>query len=190
MNHPNSFDRMGQMLRMGGCVALRVAVNARDPHNSRIIKDGGTMIRIRKATVDDINSILMLRYNAVDNKLRNPITFEMIFNGLQTNCQAWVAEEDEVVVGFSLANRKSKTVWGLFILPGYHGRGLGKKLLHEATEWLRVNAKTCFFLRARKIWLDTAEGGAAEAFYAKMGWKKGRKLPNHEVRYWYYFSDR
>lgn len=143
------------------------------------------MIRVRQADSNDINSILQLRYAAVDNKLRQPITYEMIYNCLQKNCQAWVAVDDDVVVGFSLANKKNKLIWGLFVLPSYQGLGLGKKLLQEAMLWLAESAKWFGLFKLGNIYIETEEGSSAEGFYQKMGWQKGKKLTNREIQYWY-----
>jgi GNAT superfamily N-acetyltransferase len=127
----------------------------------------------------------MLRYNATENRLRNTITYEMIASRLQKSCKAWVADDHEVVVGFSLANKKQKSLWGLFVLSSCQEKGVGKQLLQHAVSWLTEEARDYLIFKPKKIWLDTELGGRAETFYQHMGWEKGELRPDGEVRYWY-----
>tara|TARA_R110002110_G_scaffold400317_1_gene616631 strand:+ start:51577 stop:52107 length:531 start_codon:yes stop_codon:yes gene_type:complete len=143
------------------------------------------ILNIRPATQDDINSILMLRYKATENRLRNTITYEMIASSLQKSCKAWVADDEGVVVGFSLANKKQKCLWGLFVLSSYQGKGVGEQLLQRAVSWLTCEARDYLIFKPKKIWLDTELGGRAESFYQHMGWERGEFRPDGEVRYWY-----
>ncbi len=145
-------------------------------------------IIIREATEQDVSGILVLRYNAVENKLRKPLTYKMISQNLQKACKAWIAEDDRIIVAFSLANKKLKSLWGLFVLPSYQRQGLGGRLLQEAIIWLTNEARDYRVLKARKIWLDTEVGGRAESFYQHKGWQRGELRPNNEVRYWYYLQ--
>jgi ribosomal protein S18 acetylase RimI-like enzyme len=46
--------------------------------------------------------------------------------------KGWVVEEDDRVVGFSIADAPTRSIWALFVLPGYEGRGYGRRLLDEA----------------------------------------------------------
>lgn len=131
----------------------------------------------------------MLRYNATENKLRNAITYEMILESLQKSCKAWVADDEGIVIGFSLANKKLKSLWGLFILPSYQSQGFGERLLQEAVSWLARESKDYKIFKSKKIWLDTEVGGRSEVFYQHMGWRRGKLRPNNEVRYWYYLKD-
>lgn len=141
---------------------------------------------IRQASMEDISQILTLRYQAVENQLLNEITYEMVADSLKKNCCAWVAISDEVVVGFSLADKKNKNIWGLFVLPSYQQKGIGRALLVEAVNWLSTTAKDLWFLPCRKIWLNTEIEGRAEGFYHHLGWQKGKKVSATEVRYWYH----
>ena len=87
---------------------------------------------------------------------------------LLTHCKGWVAERAGKVVGFSMADRADASIFALFVLPGYEGRGLGSRLLDLAVDWLRANG-------AEKVWLTTgprtrgrlastrAEGGCRSA---------------------------
>ena len=143
---------------------------------------------IKIAKTEDISGILSLRYQSTENKLRTEVTYEMIQRCLTTHCRAWVAISDDAVIGFSLANKKLKMIWGLFVLPSYQGLGIGKALLQEATLWLQHNAKDMFLYPCKKIWLNTEIDGRAEKFYQHLGWEKGKAVSETEVRYWYTFQ--
>ncbi len=54
------------------------------------------------------------------------------------NATFWVWEEAGAVQGFSVADPRDGTIFGLFIHPDYEGRGLGRALLPLACEDLRA----------------------------------------------------
>lgn len=141
-------------------------------------------MRIREARVDDIPDMLRVRLEAKENILRTQLTESMVRQAMQTNCKAWVAEVAEAIVGFSIANKANKSVWGLFVLSEYHGQGIGKALLEIAVTWLWQQRYGLFRVLPKKIWLDTKQGSRAEGFYQHMGWKRGEIRPYDEVRYW------
>lgn len=143
---------------------------------------------IRQAELDDVSSILSIRYQAIENKLTRTITYDMIYACLKKDCRAWVAELDGNIVGFSLANKKLKNIWGLFVIPSCQGQGIGRSLLFSAVKWLQNESKTFYLLPCRKIWLNTEINGRAESFYQHLGWQKGRQVSATEVRYWYHIK--
>ena len=54
------------------------------------------------------------------------------------NSHYWVAEENDIVVGFCSALRKDgkDRIGAIYILPEYQGKGVGKKLIFEGIKWL------------------------------------------------------
>lgn len=143
-------------------------------------------LHIRLATEDDINAMLRIRLDAKENILRTKLTHEMVANAMRKDCQAWVALYHSHIVGFSIANKKNHSVWGLFVLSSYHGQGIGRALLNVASDWL-WNQPVGFFRRpCQMIWLDTKQGSRAEGFYQHQGWRRGENLPFDEVRYYLY----
>ena len=76
----------------------------------------------------------------------------------------WVGKADGIVVAFSMASASDGQVFGLFVEPGYEGRGFGRTLLRAAADWLRVCGH-------RTPWLTTGIGTRAEGFYASVGWQ-------------------
>jgi GNAT superfamily N-acetyltransferase len=58
---------------------------------------------------------------------------------LETDCCAWIAELGDQPIGFSIANATEKTIFGIFVLPAFEGRGAGRALLQAAEDWLWSN---------------------------------------------------
>jgi len=54
---------------------------------------------------------------------------------------AWVATDDDEVVGFSMILREKGSIYGLFVLPAYEGRGIGRRLTKIAEQELSIITK-------------------------------------------------
>ncbi|MBN9287785.1 MAG: hypothetical protein BGO43_10250 [Gammaproteobacteria bacterium 39-13] len=141
-------------------------------------------MQIREANFDDIPAMLNIRLEAKENILRTILTESMVYEAMRTRCKAWVAEIGDTIVGFSIANRANKSVWGLFVLSEYHGQGIGRALLEIAANWLWQQRYGLLRRPPKKIWLETKQGSRAEGFYQHMGWQRGESRPHDEVRYW------
>ena len=83
-----------------------------------------------------------------------------------------VAVEDDVVIGFVCVYGEANENWGslidnLHVLPEFKGRGIGKKLMQEASKWVMEQYSNT------KIHLWVYEDNdAAREFYEKMGGEK------------------
>ncbi len=77
---------------------------------------------------------------------------------------AWVAEDDDGIVAFAMADRRDASLFALFTKPGCEGKGHGSALLAAAEAWL---AK----LGHVEAWLTTASDSRAARFYALKGWR-------------------
>ncbi len=139
---------------------------------------------IRIAQITDVPAILHIRQNARENILRNQLTESMFEKALNNHCRAWVALVDDKIVGFSLANKKNRSIWGLFVLLAFQQQGIGKALLALAVNWLKAQPKRWPW-QNRNIWVQTEKGSRAEKFYQHLGWQPGKMYPHHEIRYWY-----
>jgi len=97
---------------------------------------------LREAIAEDIPTIFKVRVKVRENflslqELRNMgITQESVKEALKSGCNGWVAEYDDLMVGFSIANKRTRSVWALFVLPEYEGQGIGRGLLELAMHWL------------------------------------------------------
>ena len=90
--------------------------------------------------------------------------------------KGWVVEEAGQVVGFSIADAPSRSIWALFVMPGSEGRGFGRRLLGEAVGWLRSPG-------SGPIGLETARDTRAAAFYRRSGWVETGTTANGDLHF-------
>jgi GNAT superfamily N-acetyltransferase len=131
----------------------------------------------RRATSADIDAIFVVRFAVKENKLSNParVTREMCEDYLDKLGRGWVCEIDDQIVGFSYAAKADHSIWALFVLPEFEGRGIGKTLLNLATDWL-------FEIGAERVILSTEASTRADRFYVAQGWTRG-EMKDEEVRF-------
>lgn len=138
-------------------------------------------IDVRPADARDIPGIFHVRTSVKENLLTLQqmrlmgITPESVAASLAKDSKAWVAEERGHIVAFSIADRSTASIFALFVLPEFEGRGLGTRLLDLAISWLIENS-------AKKIWLNTAARSRAAAFYRRRGWVCAKIEKNGELR--------
>jgi GNAT superfamily N-acetyltransferase len=132
----------------------------------------------RCAELADIKAMHSVRVAVTENRLSNParITPQMYADFINTLGHGWLCEIDGQVVGFSFAERADHSIWALFVLPDFEGRGIGKALLQLATDWL-------FELGAESVVLGTEINTRADRFYAAQGWRAGAVTESGERRY-------
>jgi GNAT superfamily N-acetyltransferase len=99
-------------------------------------------MNIREAQLEDIETLFNIRTSVIENHqsreelLTLGVTPETVANMLQTHCRAWIAEIDEQPIAFSMANAAEKTIFAMFVLPSFEGRGAGRALMQQAEQWL------------------------------------------------------
>ena len=131
---------------------------------------------IRKATSVDRPRISEVRLAVRENQLsatsvsKVEATSDWIFD----NATFWVWEEAGAVQGFSVADPRDGTIFGLVIHPDYEGRGIARALLPRACEDLRAAG----FAAAT---LTTGPGTRAERFYRTNGWEDTGRQDNGEI---------
>jgi GNAT superfamily N-acetyltransferase len=137
---------------------------------------------IREATADDVPAIFAIRTAVKENDASMQrlaelgITPESVGEALKENCKGWVAQCDDVTVGFSIADRTTESIWALFILPEYEARGIGRALMKPAVEWLRGTG-------SKRIWLTTGPETRAAGFYRHLGWTAQGLTPKGEMKF-------
>jgi len=104
------------------------------------------------------------------------ITPERVAASLANECRGWVAEDDGRIVAFSIADREKSSIFALFVLPEYEGRGLGRELLGHAVNWLWDH-------EADVLWLSTGPGTRAARFYERAGWTRTGADARGELRF-------
>jgi len=139
-------------------------------------------IIFREATAADVPGISRVRTSVTENLLTAAqleqlgITEASVAASFLTDSKGWVALQREEVVAFSIADRATHSIFALFVLPGYEGRGIGSVLLDSALGWLWEND-------AGRVWLTTGPGTKAVRFYEKRGWTCTGKGPRGDLRY-------
>ena len=127
---------------------------------------------IRVAQLDDIETLFKIRTSVIENHQSREeiaelgITPNSLGKMLETDCRAWIAELDQHPIGFSIANKTEKTIFGIFVLPHFEGRGAGRKLMQAAEDWLWTN-------QIEVVWLLTGNDPNLRAygFYLHLGWR-------------------
>ncbi|MGC2238703.1 MAG: GNAT family N-acetyltransferase [Pyrinomonadaceae bacterium] len=132
----------------------------------------------REAYIKDIPALSVLRLSVKENALSDPtrITYEMYENYLTGCGRGWLCEIDGETAGFSVASSEDASIWALFVDERFEARGIGKRLLKLATDWL-------FDTGADVIHLTTAVNTRADGFYESLGWKRGEIGKTGEVFY-------
>jgi GNAT superfamily N-acetyltransferase len=133
---------------------------------------------IREATLADIPQIQLVRNAVKENRLSNPnlVTDEDCREFLFARGKGWVCDIETQVVGFSIADLKEKNVWALFVDPMFEKRGIGRRLHDTMLNWY-------FSQTQAGIWLGTAPGTRAAAFYRESGWKETGTHGKGEIRF-------
>ena len=139
---------------------------------------------VREASPADMPGIGHVRTSVRENLLtveqleRLGITPASVAASLLTHRKGWVAERAGQIVAFAMADRADASIFALFVLPDYEGRGLGSRLLDLALQWLWDNG-------AEVVWLTTAPETRAARFYARRGWVPVGAEPSGDVRLTY-----
>ncbi|MFN6514092.1 MAG: GNAT family N-acetyltransferase [Nostoc sp. CreGUA01] len=145
---------------------------------------GRIMINIREAKLEDIDTLFKIRtsvgenYQSREELAELGVTPQTVANMLQTDCCAWIGEINRQAVGFSMANATQKTIFGMFVLPAFEGRGVGRQLMQKAEEWLWSQG-------AEEIWLLTGNDPAFRAygFYLHLEWIPVEVQSKGEVKF-------
>ena len=100
------------------------------------------------------------------------ITPESVRELLRSSHRGWLCESDSQVVGFSMANQDTGEMWVIAVLKSHEGKGIGKRLLGLAEDWL-------FSVGWEEIWLttDPDETLRAVGFYRRLGWQDWKLEP-------------
>ena len=134
---------------------------------------------IRVAQPKDIETLFEIRTSVTENYQSRAeiaklgITPESIAVLLQESCCAWIAEVDHHAIGFAIADQTEESIFGIFVRPGYEGRGAGRQLMAAAENWLRQNG-------TQQAWLITGNDPTLRAygFYLHLGWRTVGVLPD------------
>lgn len=97
----------------------------------------------------------------------------------QRNAKTWVAEAEEEIVGFVVAERPARQVAHLItidVVELWRRRGVGAKLMDAVEGWASEQG-------LRMIYLETAEdNSSAQRFYQKRGYVQIESLKDYYAR--------
>lgn len=124
------------------------------------------MLNIRQSQQKDISRLHEIRVAVKENVLSNPalITPADYEEFLFTRGSGWVAEIDNIIIGFAICDLREENIWALFVHPDFERRGAARALQKEMLDW--------YFAQKEKVWLGTAPGTRAEKFYRASGWRE------------------
>lgn len=128
--------------------------------------DGMRAMKLRLATVLDIEPMHAIRLSVLENRLGDPsrATVEKYQEMLGERGRGWVVEDDAgAILGFGIADALSRSLWALFVRPDSERRGVGRALHDAMVAWL-------FSIDNKPIWLTTEPHTRAAQFYAAAGW--------------------
>ena len=114
----------------------------------------------------DVRTSVRENHYSLEELRQAGITEASVTRMLTTTHKGWVCEMDGHVIGFSMGNRSNGEFWVVAVLPEYEGRGIGRKLIELAVQWLRANG-------CAEIWLWTSPDVSTRAYalYRKSGWE-------------------
>ena len=134
---------------------------------------------IRRGQIADLPEITRIRTSVTENHLSIEqmaeigITHDSIAADMDAGHLAcWVAMEGSAIVGFSLADRRDGSVFGLFMDAAHELKGHGSALLDACETWLRQQGHA----EAR---LTTGRDTKALAFYLRRGWTEAGETDEH-----------
>ncbi|MES2778033.1 MAG: GNAT family N-acetyltransferase [Bacteroidota bacterium] len=121
----------------------------------------------REAAPADIGQIQIVRNAVKENVLSNPalVTDKDCEEYLVVRGKGWVAEIDQQVAGFAIADLVDHNIWALFVHPLHEAKGIGKKLHDLMLDWY-------FSQTNQPVWLGTAFNTRAETFYRMQSWQE------------------
>lgn len=137
-------------------------------------------IEIRTAVTADVPRIFRIRTSVTENALTMAqlaavgITGESVAAMIAAAPCAWVALADGNHVGFAMIDIDEATVFAVFVLPGFEGKGIGAKLL--------ASCETALFRRHQVIGLITSGKSRAAGFYRHLGWGNETDIGLGDIR--------
>jgi len=112
---------------------------------SAILKN--PLLRLRTMEIEDLDQVMMIE----ELTYAHPWTRSIFRDCLRVGYCAWVMEIDDEVIGYgvmSVAAGESH-VLNICIQPDFHGRGLGRKILHRLITLARDHGVDTMFLEVR-----------------------------------------
>ncbi|WP_246621744.1 GNAT family N-acetyltransferase [Rhizobium laguerreae] len=125
---------------------------------------------LRRAVISYVPRLKAIRASVTENVLGDPSNvIDVHYEWFVANPGIFVWEEQNEIVGFSAADPRDGSIWALFVVPGFEGKGIGSVLFREACNVLKAAG-------VHRAWLTTDPNTKAERFYRNSDGKwPGRK---------------
>jgi len=128
-------------------------------------------MQFREVTPKDVPSLFHVRIRTRENGYTLEqlaalgITEDTVVERLASSFKGWLCQSEDSVAGFCMADRSTGELWVIAVLPEFERKGVGRRLMDLAEEWLW----SCGCSRA---WLttDIDTGLRAYGFYRRRGW--------------------
>lgn len=135
-------------------------------------------MNLREARVGDIPQIQVVRNEVKENTLSDPnlVTDQDCEDFITKRGKGWIFEMDNRIVGFSIVDLVDNNIWALFVHPDHDKQGIGKQLHDIMLDWY-------FDQTQETVWLGTAPGTRAEAFYRRAGWNEVGTHGKGEIKF-------
>ncbi|HRD72683.1 MAG TPA: GNAT family N-acetyltransferase [Aquimonas sp.] len=116
-----------------------------------------------------------VRYAVTENTLTpGRISDAELLASIEEVGRGWVAQVEGRTVGFAIGMLDGQ-IWALFVLPAYHGRGIGDALHERMLAWFASQP-------VPRLWLSTGTQTRARQFYLARGWQERGPYGSDEVR--------
>ena len=137
-------------------------------------------INVRTAQLSDIDGMFAVRTSVIENHLSREemrqmgITESVVADMIEKNHCAWVATENDKIIGFTMILPDEGCLFAAFVLPAYEGRGVGRRLVLLAEQEL--------FKHHEIAWLETDKNSRAAKFYMQLGWGNETNINGTDIK--------
>ncbi|MBU9839516.1 MULTISPECIES: GNAT family N-acetyltransferase [Rahnella] len=137
-------------------------------------------INVRTAQLSDIDGMFEVRTSVIENHLSREemrqmgITESVVADMIEKNHCAWVAIENDKIIGFTMILPDEGCLFAAFVLPEYEGRGVGRRLV--------VLAEQELFKHHEIAWLETDKNSRAAKFYMQLGWGNETNINGTDIK--------
>lgn len=137
-------------------------------------------INVRTARLSDVEGMFDVRTSVIENHLSREemreigITEGVVGDMIEKSLCAWVATENNKIIGFSMILPDEGCLFAAFVLPEYEGKGIGRRLVMLAEQEL--------FQHHDIAWLKTDKNSRAAKFYMQLGWGNETDLNGTDIK--------
>jgi len=137
-------------------------------------------IYLRTAQLSDIEGMFDVRTSVMENHLSREemrqmgITEGVVGDMIEKSLCAWVATENNKIIGFSMILPDEGCLFAAFVLPEYEGKGIGRRLVRLAEQEI--------FQHHEIAWLETDKNSRAAKFYMQLGWGNETDLNGTDIK--------